>query len=300
MPFNFRILALGFLFSSLWASAFTAGRFAIQSAPPLVFLSIRFALAFVVIAIMLKAMSRQFPKDPRDRWTAVWLGLLNNAAYLGLGFIAFKTVTAGMVALVASLMPIVTVALAWPVLGERITWKKALGTALGFSGTFIILSGRLTGPIVIDDPFGLFLAAIGMVCLAIGTVLYKKRGAHADALGMNGVQAGTAAIALLPLALLMENPGDVVLDFNFAWTLAYAGIVMTVGAFWLWFLLIRAAGAGAASAFHFLSPGLALLFAWLLLGEPVSMRDILGLIPVAIGILLVNWPAKPAQTPVGA
>lgn len=297
MKFDFKILALGFLFSSLWASAFTAGRFAIQSAPPLVFLSIRFALAFVVIAIMLKLMARELPKDPRDRWTAIWLGLLNNAAYLGMGFLAFKTVTAGMVALVASLMPIVTVALAWPVLGERITWKKGLGTILGFSGTFIILSGRLTGPIVVDEPFGLFLATIGMICLAVGTVLYKKRGAHADALGMNGVQTGTAAIAVLPFALLLENPGDVVLDFNFAWTLAYAGIVMTVGAFWLWFLLIRAAGAGAASAFHFLSPGLALLIAWLLLDEPVSPRDILGLIPVAIGILLVNWPAKREPKP---
>ncbi len=292
MPFDFRVLALGVVFCTLWSSAFTVGKFAIQSAPPIWFLCIRFGLAFFLIWAILGFMKRGLPKNSADRWTGIWLGALNNAAYLGLCFTAFKTTSASMVGMIASLMPLATVALAWPVLGEKPTLRKIAGLALGTAGAWYILSGRLEPGATIDDPFGFALAGIGTVCLAIGTVLYRKRGTHADALGMNAIQSGAASAILLPVAFLLEDPGMIIFDFNLLWTLAYTAVVMTMGAFFLWFLLIRAAGAGSASAFHFLNPGISMLIAWIVLSEPIGARDILGLLPVAIGILLVNWPAR--------
>lgn len=292
MPIDPRTLILGVAFCTLWSSAFTVGKFAVQSSPPILFLTIRFAIAFFLIWGILTILKRGLPKDPRDRWTGFWLGALNNALYLGLCFMAFKTTSASMVGMIASLMPLVTAAIAWPVLGERLTLRKCAGLALGTAGAWYILSGRLAEGPAVDDPFGFILAGIGTVCLAIGTVLYRKRGTHADALGMNALQAGAASILLLPAGLLLEDPSRVIFDFNLAWTLAYTSIVMTMGAFLLWFLLIRAAGAGNASAFHFLNPGITMLIAWIILSEPIGAREVLGLIPVAIGILLVNWPAK--------
>ena len=50
----------------------------------------------------------------------------------------------------------------------------------------------------------------------------------------------------------------------------------------------------AASAYHFLMPPLAMLFAYLVLGEHVELRDLLGIIPVALGIYLVTRPAASA------
>src|SRR5689334_16583241 len=58
----------------------------------------------------------------------------------------------------------------------------------------------------------------------------------------------------------------------------------------LWFHLINVWGATAASSYHFLMPPLGVLFGWLLLGEHVAGADLLGIVPVAIGIYLVTRP----------
>jgi drug/metabolite transporter (DMT)-like permease len=63
-------------------------------------------------------------------------------------------------------------------------------------------------------------------------------------------------------------------------------------AYLLWFHLLKVCGATAASAYHFLMPPLGMLFAFLVLGEHVEFRDLLGIVPVALGIYLVTRPGK--------
>ena len=67
-------------------------------------------------------------------------------------------------------------------------------------------------------------------------------------------------------------------------------------AYLLWFHLLKVCGATAASAYHFLMPPLGMLFAFLVLGEHVEFRDLLGIVPVALGIYLVTRPAASAST----
>jgi drug/metabolite transporter (DMT)-like permease len=50
-------------------------------------------------------------------------------------------------------------------------------------------------------------------------------------------------------------------------------------------------GATAASSYYFLMPPLGLLFGWLLLGERMAMSDLMGIVPVVLGIYLVTRPA---------
>jgi drug/metabolite transporter (DMT)-like permease len=74
---------------------------------------------------------------------------------------------------------------------------------------------------------------------------------------------------------------------------AFAFLVLggSILAYVLWFRLLKAYGATAASAYHFLMPPLGILFAWLVLGEHVALRDLSGIVPVALGIYLVTRPA---------
>ncbi len=68
----------------------------------------------------------------------------------------------------------------------------------------------------------------------------------------------------------------------------------------LWFHLLKVCGATAASAYHFLMPPLGMLFAWMVLGEHVAVRDLLGIVPVALGIYLVTRPgASSASCTIG-
>ena len=59
---------------------------------------------------------------------------------------------------------------------------------------------------------------------------------------------------------------------------------------------MKVCGATAASAYHFLMPPLGMLFAFLVLGEHVEFRDLLGIVPIALGIYLVTRPAASPST----
>ena len=61
----------------------------------------------------------------------------------------------------------------------------------------------------------------------------------------------------------------------------------------LWFHLLKVCGATAASAYHFVMPPLAMIFAFVVLGEHVALQDLFGVVPVAIGIYLVTRTPAP-------
>ena len=78
---------------------------------------------------------------------------------------------------------------------------------------------------------------------------------------------------------------------------AYLAIFVSVFAYLLWFHMLTVSGATAASSYHFMMPPLGLLFGWLLLGEHVALTDIVGIVPVALGIYLVTRPPSSRSRP---
>jgi drug/metabolite transporter (DMT)-like permease len=96
----------------------------------------------------------------------------------------------------------------------------------------------------------------------------------------------------MPFAFAFENTGDVVPTWQLFVAFAYLTLVVSVFAYLLWFRLLIVSGATGASSYHFLMPPLGILFGWLLLGERVGANDLIGVVPVAIGIYLVTHPAS--------
>jgi drug/metabolite transporter (DMT)-like permease len=70
--------------------------------------------------------------------------------------------------------------------------------------------------------------------------------------------------------------------------MAWFVFVVSIGSFLLWFLLLRQGSASAASSLHFLMPPLGLVMSWAVLGERLEVLDLLGVVPVAIGIRLAT------------
>lgn len=287
---NTELYLLGISFCVLWSSAFVAAKFGLTAAPPLAQLTIRFLFAGVLMWVGMLVMGKTWPTERRDVATGILLGILNNSAYLGLFFIAMQTITAGLAALLAALTPLVTVFLAHPVLGEKITKRAMAGVALGFAGAAIVLRDRLGSGV--DDLTGVVLGVVGMLCLTSGTILYRKRGSHSDLYVMVTIQTIASGIVLIPFSLAMEDWGSIQLNMTFFLTVAYLAIMLSIVALLIWFRMIRIAGASRAAAFHFLNPGLGMIFAFLILGEPVSGMDLAGLLPIVLGIVLVTWVPK--------
>src|SRR4029079_10446659 len=96
----------------------------------------------------------------------------------------------------------------------------------------------------------------------------------------------------MPFAFTLSSVADIVPNARLAGAFAFLVLGGSILAYLLWFHLLKVCGATAASAYHVLMPPLGMLFAFLVLGEHLESRDLLGIVPVALGVYLVTRPGK--------
>jgi drug/metabolite transporter (DMT)-like permease len=277
------------VFLMLWSSAFSVAKLAIADCPPLLLLAARFLIASVLMFGIAAITRVRWTLNRRDVLLFALLGIANQAIYLGVGYVALRDISAGLSVLIFSANPIVTAVFAALVLGERMTWSKAVGLVLGIAGVAFIVQSRLS--IGSDHLRGILLTVVSLLSFVGGTILFKRY-APKDGLWIgNGVQSLAAGIALLPFSLATESIGDIVPTWRLLACFAFLVLLVSVFAYLLWFKILTLSGATAASSYYFLLPPLGMLFGWLLLGEHVALSDLLGIIPVVLGIYLVTRPA---------
>src|SRR3954467_10912145 len=285
------------LFCLLWSFAFVAGKIGVTDCPPLILLAARFSLAGVLILGITALRGEAFSSLTwRDAAVFALLGVANNALYLGLGYTGLKTVSAGLGGLIVSANPVFTAVLAAVFLGEALTWRKMTGLALGIAGVGFIVWHRMS--VGTDDWHGILFTLASLVSIVGGTIMFKLLAPKGSLWVGNGVQNLAAGIVLLPFAFTLSDVGDIVPSMRLVAAFAFLVLGGSILAYLLWFHLLKVCGATAASAYHFLMPPLGMLFAFLVLGEHVEFRDLLGIIPVALGIYLVTRPAASVTTSV--
>jgi drug/metabolite transporter (DMT)-like permease len=278
------------LFCLLWSFAFIAGKIGVTYCPPLILLAARFSLAGILIL--------GFTAFQRDAWQLSWrdvavfavLGVANNALYLGLGYTGLQTVSAGLGGLIVSANPVFTAALAALFLCERLTARKVLGLLLGITGVSFIVWHRMS--VGTDSLHGILFTLASLASIVSGTILFKLFAPKGSLWVGNGIQNMAAGLVLIPVALTFADMNAIQPNMQLAGAFAFLVLGGSVLAYALWFYLLKTCGATEASAYHFIMPPLGILFAFLVLGEHVAFRDMLGIIPVALGIYLVTRPAR--------
>jgi drug/metabolite transporter (DMT)-like permease len=277
-------------FCLLWSSAFAVTKLALMDCPPLLLLVARFLLASGVMLGAAAASRSPWRFTRRDVAIFALLGLVNNALYLGLNVTGMRSISAGLSALISSINPVLTALLAAVFLGEQMTGRKAVGLLLGVGGVAVIVEGRISGGI--DDPAGVALSIAALVSLVGGTILFKRLAPNGGLWIGNGVQHLAGAFVLAPLAFSIETAANIVPSWRLLVALGYLALLVSVIGYLIWFRLLTVVGATTASSYHFLMPPLGMLFGWLLLGERLAWLDLIGVVPVALGIYLVTRPPK--------
>ncbi len=284
-PSIWLILAMGITFAVLWSSAFSVAKILVTHTPPFSVSALRFLVAALIAGGLALALGQRIPSG-WDAWRPIIiLGLCQNTLYLGLFFTAMTSIPAGLAAIVASAMPLIVAALAPAVVSERITLGTVAGLIIGFGGVLWIMGVRVTGGI---DPLGLALAVVGVLALSVATLTVKRGDFGTGLLMVVACQLLIGGLGCVPVALLLEDVTafevTVPVMFAFAYQVLFPGITATM----LWFGLVKLVSTAGASAFHFLNPIFGVGFAFVLLGEPVSPWDAVGVALVAFGILMVN------------
>ncbi|GLT08755.1 DMT family transporter [Sulfitobacter porphyrae] len=288
---DIRAILAGLVFVVMWSSAFSSARIIVEYASPLWALSVRYLISGLIGVGIALALGQSWRLTPAQWRATIVFGVLQNATYLGLNFVAMQTVEASLAAIIASTMPLWVGFAAWAFLGERLRPLGVAGLLAGVVGVFIIMSARLSGGV---DLTGVLLCGLGVMALTAATLLVRGATSGGNFLMIVGLQMLAGCVALALAALLFETPRldpSWPLFFAFVYTCFVPGLAATM----IWFWLVNRLGATRAATFHFLNPFFGVAIAALLLSEPLGASDILGVLIVALGILAVQISRQKKQ-----
>lgn len=231
--------------------------------------------------------------EPHQRRPAFWLGLLFAIEFVFL-FTALDLTTVVRASILFYSMP-VWLALGAHVLlpGQRLTRLKSLGLVVAFIGVaWAILSGASNDIDGQGNLTGDILALLAAVCWAAIGLCTRATSLREVT---PRVQIFYQVLISAPLLILGSLAfGPLLREVT---VITYAGLAFQIALvsfgfpFWIWLLSLYPPS-GVAS-FSFLGPVFGVLLGWGLLGEAISPQIIAALGLVAVGLVLINRPAKP-------
>jgi drug/metabolite transporter (DMT)-like permease len=278
-------LFLAILFCLLWSASFLASKTALRDIEPLVLLAARYITAGIILLGVAAAVG--MPKlTRRDLVKLICIGLVLHGLHLAFSWYGLERVSSGFAAIMFSTSPILIAFLAAPVLGETMTMRKLLGLALGIVGVAIVFRSRLGGGV--EDPLGAVFVMIGVAALVAGTVAYKRLAPGGGLWLGQAVQFLAAGIGIIPVMLLLNDVSSTRPTLSLLAGFLYLVFGSAIGTYSLWLYLVSRTGASTASSLLFLTPPLGLMIGWLALDEPLALADLIGIVPIAIGIRLAT------------
>lgn len=278
--------AAPFVFVVLWAGGYSFAKLGLSHVEPMTMLALRYGLAVLVLLPLLLLRGPRWPSGLRH-WGAVAItGFLIQCVYFGLAYLAMKRgMNAGTTAIIMSLQPALVAALA-PLAGGRPgSIRLWAGLALGFAGVVLAVSfdGSL-GP----SPLGAALLALGALLGMTSATLFEKwHGMKTDPVAGGVIQYALGFAVLMPVAATTES---LTIDWQpeLIVALAYLVLANSLVSIGLYITLIQRGDATRTSSLMFLVPPLAMILAWALLGEPLGLHAIAGIVLSAAGVYIVS------------
>ncbi|HSO16398.1 MAG TPA: EamA family transporter [Arthrobacter sp.] len=285
---NSRILAVTALAPLAWGTTYFVATEFLPDGRPL----LNAVLRALPAGLLLLAVVRRLPQGAWW-WKAGVLGFLNIGAFFAFLFIAADLLPGGLAATVGAVQPLLVALLASRILGEHLGIATVLAGIAGMVGVGLLVlqsQARL-------DPAGVLAALAGAASMALGIVLSKRWGQPASPLAVTSWQLIAGGVLLLPVLLAVEGlPDENFTPGNIA-GFTYLSLVGTALAYTVWYRGIQALPAASTSFLSLLSPVVAVVVGWLLLGQSLSSGQILGagIVLAALAVVLKQGTTRRAR-----
>jgi drug/metabolite transporter (DMT)-like permease len=277
----------------VWSSAFPAISYGLQAFAPAELALLRFVVASLVFALPVALGWIRLP--PRADWPAIGvLALIGMTAYqLSLGY-AMTRVPAGSAAVILSLAPGVTAALAAMRLGETVGRRRVVGLAIAFAGALLVIVGA--GRTIRVEPMAL-LVLVSVLATSVYFVWQKPLLQRTTPLGFAAASVFAGTLGLLPFGLHLPDKLALASSAQIG-SAVYLAIAPTVLGYVAWGYAIARAPVSVVSSFLYAQPLLAGVIAWFWLGQTMAALAIFGGVVTLAGVVLsVRSVAAPRPRP---
>ena len=260
--------------------------------PPLTLLSAQLAVSVATLAIVLRLRHERLPRG-REGALLGRLGLLNPGVAYALSLVGLTTITASLSVLLWAFEPILILALAAVVLGDRIG-PGILGLSVAAVAGLLLV---LFDPAAAGSRLGIGLTLAGVAACAVYTVATRKwlLGANST-FGVVFAQQTHALLLSLALLAVVAASGNVVLPVRLtAGGLASAvvsGLLYYALAYSFYLSALRVTRASIAAASFYLIPVFGLAGGWLI-GERLEIQQWIGAAVVVVAVAAITVRARP-------
>lgn len=272
------------VFVFIWSTGFIIAIYGMPHAEPMTFLVLRFSGVLFFMLPIVWIFRAPWPNTQQVIHIAI-SGIFLQAGYVGGVWVAVKLgMSAGLIALIVGLQPILTAWLA-AFIAERVTRLQWLGLLLGLLGVGLVVWAKLS--LIGLSVSALLFAGLALLSITAGTLYQKKYCSQFDIRTGSVIQFAASLIVCLPLMLMFETM-EVEWVPELIGSLLWGILAISIGAISLLFILIRNGEATRVTSLMYLTPPTTALMAWILFNEPMTWVIGLGIALTSSAVLLVN------------
>ncbi|HET9225039.1 MAG TPA: EamA family transporter [Thermoanaerobaculia bacterium] len=271
----------------IWGSTWAAIRVSLEGIPPLTGVALRFLLACALLLILTPIFGVRLGQSPMER--RLWLinAVLTFTVSYGLVYWGEQWVPSGLAAILFATFPLFVAVLAHFFLpGERLRGSSLVGVLIGFAGVAVLFSEDLQAVGGPRTAFAATLMLIAPLASAIANVAVKRWGAGVHPLSVSGVSMGLGALLVVPLAWFGERGREISFTPRPVLAVVYLAVMGSAVAFTVYYWLLRRLPATSLSLINYATPVVAVLIGTLWLGEPFTLRILLGAALVVAGVAI--------------
>ena len=274
-----------FIFIVLWSSAFVTTKPIIDNSDPFAALAFRFffvALGFFIFSIYTKQKTLI---NHKNLLQSFFSGILFHGVYLGGVFYSVSIgMPTGIAALIVTLQPILTNALAGKILGEKVSFKQWIGVILGFLGAALVLGFDIGTSLPV---IGVIASFIALLAITTSTLWQKKISNNLPLSVSNMYQAMGGCLFHIIIIFIFADP---YINFTSTFLIAMSHQIFLVsfGAFTILMFLIKNNSASKTVSIFFLIPPTTAIMAWLFLNEKLNNLDLIGFAVATLGVYIAT------------
>lgn len=278
----FWIIALG----AIWGFSFVFNAVLIREIGPLWVTTLRVSIGALGCWVVLFALRKSIPRDPKLWLQLGALGLLSYAIPFALFPLAQAHLASGIAAIINALTPMVTAVIShfW-VGGEKATTTKFTGVGIGFIGAAILVSPALAGGGA--SQLWAIAACLGAtLCYALSLNITRSF-KHIEPSAFAAIAMSGAALVAIPTAFLAEGMPVMTRPETFGAALAI-GLLSTTFTFQIMYRILPRVGATNFATTTFIAPISAIIVGVLVLGETILPIQLLGMVVIFVGLLFID------------
>ncbi len=278
------LIALALL-TSIWGYNWVVMKIALQYSTAAQFAAMRtFGGGLFLLGLM--AIMRK-PLKPREIGSTIVLGLLQTTGFTGFIIWALVQGAAGKTSVLSFTMPFWVLLLAWPLLGEKIRGMQWGAIVLALAGLISILEPwNLHG-----SKASMGLAVLSGISWALSVIYHKKLTQRVPDLDLLSFTAWQMLFGSVPIVLFALGDLDKPIQWTPTYTVAIVYSVLLANALgWMaWLYALQRLPAGVASMNSMLIPVIAVLAAWIQLGERPSPLEMTGMSCIIVALVMLTW-----------